>query len=473
MRAINNTTPAHPHITPAPPADTASTTAFAMGLNHNRAASRPEKAPKQSLTHSFTFSTPQNPRNTPGRKRARTLEYPPDGAAAHDDAKVKGGHSLRKRARIDYAQMNDDNEEDQPPIKELSEDQTEITVSGVRSARKRRPTIDPKYGGEEEEEDEEDEGQPSIIPSTKRPRADKQRTVSPKPQRRKCQQRKSTSTTTKLPTESPHQHPSDSELKDTIEVGAPLSMQFTGSSSSQRSETANSVAGHSPSKHNHVQQTSYTGNQLASPTAMHSENGVVTTASDKHNSTKSALKNPQSPHMDHLSDSAIAEFAHPDLVGREDNPAQTSLGQQISQESSPVSQVAKLQFTTQSAQDRAPDVFQSSMVTDSLPESSQIEDQPSSQETVDSDATVDMPPDRPVITSALATQLRDTISSVAEEQSTDRRCRVSQSGTQEHTAPESHRAESNNAQGISKAIPRTRVCSTSILLFLLCTNCSC
>lgn len=447
VRAANNTTPAHPNITPAP-ADTGSNTTPAMGLNHIRAAPRSEKAPKQTLTHSFTFSTPQNPRNTPGRKRARTLEYPTDSAAARDDAKVKGGHSLRKRARIDYAQMNDENEEDQP-FKEIAEDQTEITVSGVRSARKRRSTVDPKY--------EEEEGQPSVNPATKRPKAEKQRTVSPKPQRRKPQQRKSTSVTTRPQMESPEQQPSDTELKDTIEVGAPLAMHFTGSSSSQHSETASNVSGQSPSRNHKIQQPIIIKTQVASPTSMQLENDAATDSEAKGKSTQLASKNAQSPLVKQLSHTEVADNAPADLDGK-DNLNQQDHGPQVTRDFSSVSEIDNSQVVTPSAQDQAPEVFRSSMVTNSHPGSSQCEDQPSSQETVDSDATVDMPPDRPVITSALATQLRNTISSVAEEQSTDRQRRVSQPDMSKQLAIEPRQEELQDSQETSNLIPRTRVC---------------
>lgn len=430
-----------------------------MGLNHNRAAARPEKAPKQALTHSFTFSTPENPRNIPGRKRARTLEYPTDSAAAQEEAKVKGGHSLRKRARIDYAQMNDDNEEDQP-FKEIAEDQTEITVSGVRNARKRRSTVDPKY--------DEEESQPSVNPLVKRaPRTDKQRTVSPKPQRRKPQQRKSTSTTTRPQMESPEQQPSDTELKDTIEVGAPLAMHFTGSSSSQRSEAASSNSGLSPLKNTTGQQTFVTGTQVASPTPIQQANGVATHHSDMGKSTQPTVDNAQSPLLKHLSNSTVADSAHASLDEKEEEPEKSDFGQQLHTGFSSMSDIANPQVAAHFTQDRAPEVFQSSLATMSLPESSQAEEQPSSQETVDSDATVDMPPDRPVITSALATQLRNTISSVAEEQSTDRHRRFSQSGAFKTTSVESRKEEPEEVQEAPKTTPRTRVCASSTVLLLI------
>lgn len=212
----------------------------------DRGDDRPDKAAKQQSPpqhSSFTFATPQNPRNTPGRKRARTLEYPTtDPQAASDDAKVKGGHSLRKRARVDYAQMNEHEDDVQAPT-HATEGTMEITVSAARSSRKRRATADQNH--------EDEDPQSAILPphQKKKPRTvEKQRTVSPIPQRRP-QKRKSTVAAT-ITLESPEQqHPSDTELKDTIEVGAPMaSHSIPSSSQAQSSETASNVSGQSPSQ---------------------------------------------------------------------------------------------------------------------------------------------------------------------------------------------------------------------------------
>lgn len=216
----------------------------------DHAAPRPDKASSKQQSppqhSSFTFATPPNPRNMPGRKRARTLEYPQTAPASHspgDDAKVKGGHSLRKRARIDYAQMNE-HEDDQhahAPPTHATEGIMEITVSGARSARKRRATADPNY-------DQEDAQPTALPPQKKKPRTvEKQRTVSPVPQRRPYQKRKSTVAAT-ISLDSPERQPSDTELKDTIEVGAPLNDQSNSSSQTRSSETASNVSGQSPLK---------------------------------------------------------------------------------------------------------------------------------------------------------------------------------------------------------------------------------
>lgn len=230
---------------------------------------RSERAPKQALAHSFTFSTPQTTTRTTGRKRARTLEYPTDSGDAGDDAKVKGGHSLRKRVRIDYAQMN--NEDDAEIPRQATEDPQQITVSGaarpIRAAR-RKPVAGTDY-----EEHEEQQPPPSTV-AQKKIRAPKQRTVSPAPvaQKRAYTKRKSTASTAPVGNPSPEQQPSDTELKDTIEVGAPLAMQFTSSSSnSQPSDTASSNSGQSPSQNGHSQQVVASQTEVASPSAIKEE----------------------------------------------------------------------------------------------------------------------------------------------------------------------------------------------------------
>lgn len=228
-------------------------------------APRPERAPRQGLGHSFTFATPQpNTRHASGRKRARTLEFPSDSGAAEDDAKVKGGHSLRKRARIDYAQMNDDDADKVPPPS--TEEPLEITVSGARAARKRRPAVlDTSF-----DHQDESQAQSATLPPKRKGRGDKQRTASPVPQRRPYPKRKSTAPAAPVDEPSPEQQPSDTELKDTIEVG--VAMQFDSSpSNSLPSETASNNSAQSPSRSRISDQPVLPQDQVASPTAMRPE----------------------------------------------------------------------------------------------------------------------------------------------------------------------------------------------------------
>lgn len=184
---------------------------------------------------------------------------------------MKGGHSLRKRARIDYAQMNDheddDQQQQQQPPTHATDGLMEITVSGTRSVRKRRATAEPNY--------EEDETQPSTLPPPKKkPRTgEKQRTVSPIPQRRPYPKRKSTVALT-IPLESPDQQPSDTELKDTIEVGAPLAMHMNSASSqAHSSDSASNVSAQSPSQKISIPQANASMHETAETKHISTANG--------------------------------------------------------------------------------------------------------------------------------------------------------------------------------------------------------
>lgn len=466
VRAANHHTPSHPYLSSPTSADFPSVASDAMGLDDHRAAPRSDRVPKQPLNHSFTFSTPENPRHEPGRKRARTLEYPSDGPARQDDAKVKGGHSLRKRVRIDYAQMNDDNEEDQAP-KELQDDRTEITVSGARGARKRRSTADPHN---------DDEGpQPPSAALTKRARPEKQRTVSPKPQRRKTQQRKSISAPVARPAESPDQQPSDTELKDTIEVGAPLTMQFTGSSSSQHSETASNISGQSPSQSRHAQPSTFTETQVASPTPIGQENEPSTSFGEKEEPVLPSLDGAEPNHSEAPTLPAINEPSQQDVEDKEDikegldsGPDLPDLGQQLTSALSAVAEVDGSQFTAQSSQNPESAAFGTEMAASSLPDHSQGLKVPSSQESIDSDATQDMPPDGPLGNSALARELRNTISSVVDEKPSEQPTKVLEPDNEKEPAAE----PLQNDQEAQMSLPRTRVSLSAVngLLPRLCCN---
>lgn len=470
VRASNHHTPSHTYLSSPTSSDFPSVATDAMGLDDHRAAPRSDRVPRQALNHSFTFSTPENPRHSPGRKRARTLEYPTDAAAHHDEAKVKGGHSLRKRVRIDYAQMNDDNEEDQPP-KELQDDKTEITVSGARSARKRRSTADPNH------EDEAPQPPPSAS-LAKRARSEKQRTVSPKPQRRRTQQRKSISAPVARPAESPDQLPSDTELKDTIEVGAPLAMQFTGSSSSQRSETASIISGQSPSQTRNAQQSTVTGTQVASPTTMRQEDEAATSFSGMDEPAPPVLDAPEPVQSDILSSPAINEPSQEEAKGKDENqesqlsaPSLPDLGQQLTSALSAVSEIDNSRFAAQSSQDPESEAFRTEMDTSSFQDNAQGLKAPSSQESIDSDATQDMPPDGPLGNLALARELRNTISSVVDEEPPERPTKISEPDKQKEPVVESLQNDQNDLE-TSNTLPRTRVSLPAVngVLVELCCN---
>lgn len=176
-----------------------------------RSASRSERVPKQTaLHHSLTFSTPENPRGGASvvpRKRARTFDPASIDGNADDESEInKGGHSLRKKKRIDYGALMNEDEVQPEPLPP----RTEITVSARGGRRGRRPTIDPGYDADEV---------PVSTAPKKRGKQEKQRTASPGPSRRKSQHQRKPSAPVKPHIDQPSQ--SDTELKDTIMVGMP------------------------------------------------------------------------------------------------------------------------------------------------------------------------------------------------------------------------------------------------------------
>lgn len=226
---------------------------------------RSEKLPRSSgLQHALTFSTPTNKNDHSLRKRARTFGFGLDGAA-DDEAEVKGGHSLRKRARVDYAQIGD-------------EDQTVTTTSTTTTA---DPSNLNSTRGRKRRVNEVDYDADDLPPSTvtkKRGRyekPEKQRTESPASSRRKQPQRKpSTQSKSYL-----DQQPSDTELKDTIEVGVQYSEYESSDeqSSFKHSDTA-SVTSEQPQM-----QDSAAAEALTNQEVPESHNTVPTTTTQPQN----------------------------------------------------------------------------------------------------------------------------------------------------------------------------------------------
>ena len=207
------------------------------------------------------------------RKRARTFESGLDGAA-DDESEVKGGHSLRKRARVDYAQIGD-------------EEETTPDNSGILAKADAKPSAAPSSRGRKRRANEVDYDTDDLPPSTvtkKRGRYEKQRTESPASSRRKQPQRK---TSTQSKTYVAEQQPSDTELKDTIEVGVQYS-EFDSSdeqSSFKQSDTA-SIASERSTEEKVAEVVAMTNlevsesNNIVTPTT-HSEPHVLTSSDDK------------------------------------------------------------------------------------------------------------------------------------------------------------------------------------------------
>ncbi|KAK3335263.1 hypothetical protein B0T19DRAFT_351418 [Cercophora scortea] len=157
--------------------------------------------PARSATFasSFGFESP-SAANTimavPGssRKRARTFE-PSYDQAAHDDALSKGGHSLRRRARIDYTQEQID---DLGPLASRAELPTKSSAASTARGRKREGSEDINVLKKRRHDK---------FPATARGPSSRRRTQPKKP---------ATEVSTFL------DQPSDNDVQDTILVGVSM-----------------------------------------------------------------------------------------------------------------------------------------------------------------------------------------------------------------------------------------------------------
>ncbi|KAL2139011.1 hypothetical protein VTI28DRAFT_5892 [Corynascus sepedonium] len=175
-------------------------------------AAKADRPPRSSTFHSFSF-TGESPSTTGpsimaagglARKRSRTFEASFDGGA-DDEGHSKGGHSLRKRARIDYTQEMIDDDLGLPAVTKNDPVLKPVSTPGVRS-RKRK-------GGQDDSGEESDD----FASNLKRHRTDK----SPVPARLASSRRRNHHK--KLSTDlTPFvDQPSDNEVQDTILVSVP------------------------------------------------------------------------------------------------------------------------------------------------------------------------------------------------------------------------------------------------------------
>jgi hypothetical protein len=175
-------------------------------------SARADRPGRSSTFHSFSFNADSpSPAGSImaaaglARKRSRTFEAPYDGAA-DDEGHSKGGHSLRKRARIDYTQEMIDDDLGVPAVKNELVVKPASSTPGARN-RKR------KAGHDDSGEESDD-----LASNPKRHRVDK----SPAPVRPPASRRRNTSK--KLSTDLStyvNQQPSDNEVQDTILVSVP------------------------------------------------------------------------------------------------------------------------------------------------------------------------------------------------------------------------------------------------------------
>ncbi|KAK0631303.1 hypothetical protein B0T14DRAFT_1204 [Immersiella caudata] len=170
-------------------------------------------ARSSTFTHSFSLDSPSTtaaamPGGPSARKRARTFDVTPDGAAAYDDGISKGGHSLRKRARVDYTQEQID-DEPAPAVGKSDAVSRSVATPSARS-RKKRQTQDAF----------DDDGENFNSNSTGQRRRKPEKSPAPSRgglARRRAQSRKSA---TEVSTFQVNQNFED-EVQDTILVGFP------------------------------------------------------------------------------------------------------------------------------------------------------------------------------------------------------------------------------------------------------------
>ncbi|KAG7293673.1 hypothetical protein NEMBOFW57_003728 [Staphylotrichum longicolle] len=143
----------------------------------------------------------------PARKRSRTFEASYDGAG-DDEGHSKGGHSLRKRARIDYTQEMIDDDLGVPAAKN---ELVVVKPAATPSARARKR----KVGHEESDDESED-----FTANPKRHRTDK----SPAPSRALPPRRRNPSKKLSTDLSTYVDQLSDNEVQDTILVSVPAGL---------------------------------------------------------------------------------------------------------------------------------------------------------------------------------------------------------------------------------------------------------
>ncbi|KAL2150908.1 hypothetical protein VTH82DRAFT_6006 [Thermothelomyces myriococcoides] len=175
------------------------------------AATKSERPPRSATFNTFTFGG-ELPSTTGSimaagefpRKRSRTFEASYDGGA-DDEGHSKGGHSLRKRARIDYTQEMIDDDLGLPAGARTDPALKPASTPGARN-RKR------KGGQDESDEDSED-----YSSNPKRHRVDKSPAPTrPAPSRRRNPSKKLSADLTPFVDQA-----SDNEVQDTILVSVP------------------------------------------------------------------------------------------------------------------------------------------------------------------------------------------------------------------------------------------------------------
>ncbi|KAK4202918.1 hypothetical protein QBC40DRAFT_262909 [Triangularia verruculosa] len=224
-RPINQT----PHRASSPLA-MPSTAATSENHSFRGITPRADKPGRSNTFHSsFTFESPTNHGMAPevhsARKRAKTFETATTSSLdGDDDAHSKGGHSLRKRTRIDYTQVIDD-EIGLAAARNGAEFAPKATATAPTVARSRK-----RKGGVSQEDTDDDD---DLSSTTKRRRADKSPAAPRAASRRRNANKKLPAGMTAY-----IDQPSDNDaVQDTILVGVSMEDEETEQSSYLESDS--------------------------------------------------------------------------------------------------------------------------------------------------------------------------------------------------------------------------------------------
>ncbi|KAK4231633.1 hypothetical protein QBC38DRAFT_200727 [Podospora fimiseda] len=213
-RSIN---PTH-HRPSSPAADT-----FRVTPRASTAADRFHSVVLESPSSSTATAANMTDAPTSARKRAKTFETTASFDGVEDEAHSKGGHSLRKRTRIDYNQMIDDELGLAAARNGDLASNRSATTPGARSRKRKRA-----YSQHDTDEHLVDFS--SSHPNQKRRRADREPGHSRNNSRRRNPARKSASEI------SPYiYHPDNDAVQDTIMVGVSMDVAVTDDEESDHS----------------------------------------------------------------------------------------------------------------------------------------------------------------------------------------------------------------------------------------------
>ncbi|KAB5578838.1 hypothetical protein GE09DRAFT_1091207 [Coniochaeta sp. 2T2.1] len=293
-------------------------------------------SPSSHLRQAFSFDTPNTLNSSSAsvsagvstRKRSRASAMGYDGAADEVPAE-KGGHTLRKRSRIDYTQLEDAVDDDLLASEQLKSDASKKPApTSTSSARRRRATHSLGLSG-----DDSDEG--SV--TQRRRRVDKTPS-GPRPtsSRRKASSKQPAAMADSRPSTV---HPSsDNEVQDTILVGGAMEESSSDPQSSPELKrvTPPTASSEHPANNHDLYQTTAVASESQEPTV----EGTSSPTPASNNQTlvdDESLRRPSvssmklEPVQDHDSHSADSHAALPTTEDNNDEEVETQLREESAQ----------------------------------------------------------------------------------------------------------------------------------------------